>query len=91
MYEMKGIRRLMAAVLLRAIRDVYAGDKVVRYQATEWLQSNSIEHINRYGLKISALKLNRWIENGFCMDDLSYEKLNQTSNIENRKTWRKKD
>lgn len=80
MYELKGIRRLMAAVLLRAIRDVYASDKVTRYQATEWLQKSSINHINQYGLKISQWRLSRWIEQGFQLDDLESENLNQTVN-----------
>ena len=90
MYQMKAIKRLMAAVLLRAIRDVYAGDEVVQCQAKEWLEKSSIEHINKYGLKISSLKMNRWMENGFKMDDLVSFYLSQTANVENRKTWNRK-
>lgn len=70
MYEMKGIRRLMAAVLLRAIRDMYASDKVIRYQASEWLQRSSIEHINKYGLKISQWRFGKWVENGCRVEEL---------------------
>ena len=65
MYQMKAIKRLMAAVLLRAIRDVYAEDKVVRYQAKEWLESKSVEHVNLYRLKVPQFKLQRWIESDF--------------------------
>lgn len=90
MYQMKAIRRLMAAVLLRAIRDVYAGDEVVRYQSKEWLEKSSIEHINKYGLKVSSLKMHRWMENGFQMDDLVKLYLSQTANVENRKTWNRR-
>ena len=68
MYQMKAIKRLMAAVLLRAMRDVYVNDKVVRVEAADWLQKKSVEHVNLYRLKVPQFKLQRWIESGFTDD-----------------------
>ena len=65
MYEMKGIKRLAAAVLVRAIRDVYVSDARVRDEAALWLQCRSIEHVNLFRLKVPQFKLQRWIESGF--------------------------
>ena len=68
MYQMKAIKRLMAAVLLRAMRDVYVSDKVVRTEAVDWLQKKSVEHVNLYRLKVPQFKLQRWIESDFTDD-----------------------
>ena len=64
-YSSSGIRRLMAAVMLRAVRDVFSSDYVVREDAKRWLKKYGIKHVNQYGLKISVLKFNQWVQSDF--------------------------
>jgi len=64
-YNSSGIRRLMAAVMLRAVRDVFSSDYVVREDAKRWLKKYGIKHVNQYGLKISVLKFNQWVQSDF--------------------------
>jgi hypothetical protein len=64
-YSSSGIRRLMAALMLRAVRDVFSQDVVVREDAKRWLSKYGIKHINQYGLKISVLKFNHWVQSDF--------------------------
>lgn len=65
MYEMRRIKKLMAAVLIRAIRDVYASDEFISQEAAGWLQENSLDFVNRYGLSIAQYRLADWLKNGF--------------------------
>lgn len=64
-YNFSGIRRLMAAMILRAVRDVFSSDYVVREDAKIWLKKYGIEYVNQYGLKISFLKFNDWVQSDF--------------------------
>ncbi len=75
MYEMRGIRRLMAAVLIRAIRDFYSRDEILRDEATDWLRKKSIKHASQYGLKIAYYRLSNWVESGFSEEMVLKEKL----------------
>lgn len=72
-YSSSGIRRLMAAVMLRAVRDVFSSDYVVREDAKRWLKKYGIKHVNQYGLKISVLKFNCWIESDFTEGAVNLE------------------
>jgi hypothetical protein len=75
MYEMRGIRRLMAAVLIRAIRDVYVEDEFIRKDAADWLQEKSVKHAIQYGLRISHYRVSDWVESGFSEELVSKDKL----------------
>jgi len=65
MYELKGCRRLMAAVLIRAVRDVYAQEKYIRNDATGWLQDHGLEYVVKSGIQVSQVRIHRWIDGGF--------------------------
>ena len=70
-YEFSGIRRLMAAVVLRAVRDVYASDAIARYTAKEWLRVCGLDYVHMSGLNISVFRFERWLDEDFPLERLT--------------------
>jgi len=64
-YRYSGIRRLMAAVLVRAIRDVYHQESWMRKEARDWLRSSGADVIRAYGVRVQEVNLVEWIKADF--------------------------
>ena len=65
-----GVRRLMAAKFLRAVRDVYAPDLKTRSDARVWLKENAVWFMHTHNLCLSHEKVCDWIRNGFPEEDV---------------------
>ena len=64
-YRYSGIRRLMAAVLVRAIRDVYHQESWMRKEARDWLRSSAVDVVHIFGVRIPDVRLDEWIKADF--------------------------
>lgn len=64
-YEFSGIRRLMAAVVLRAVRDVFHEEEWLRSEAKGWLDENGEYVLRAFAIDVPEVKLGDWIRGGF--------------------------
>ena len=69
-----GVRRLMAAVLLRAILDVYSTDEQTRSEARAWLEEAGEIIVQIYQIKMDVPMLTRWIRNGFPREAVHFRR-----------------
>jgi len=64
-YEFSGIRRLMAAVVLRAVRDVFHQEEWMRSEAKAWLGENGEYVLRAFAIDVPEVKLEEWVRSGF--------------------------
>ena len=64
-YEFSGIRRLMAAVVLRAVRDVYHQEEWMQIEAKAWLGETGEYVLRAFAIDVPEVKLGEWVRSGF--------------------------
>lgn len=60
-----GLRRLMVALFLRTVKDVYNPDELVCFDAKKWLRENAVAFMHRFEIKLSHERICTWIREDF--------------------------
>jgi hypothetical protein len=78
----------MAAVLVRAIRDVYHHESWMRKEAKDWLRSSGADVIRVYGVRVQEVNLVEWIKSDFDEGRVRKDRYLQDSRDRDSRTFR---
>lgn len=66
-YLAVGLDRLMAAILLQAIRDAFSINRITREDSRLWLKKNGVDYVSNHYFGFPIRLFEEWIRKDFYM------------------------